>query len=152
VEGQVAISNRIFEIWFYNLFIAEEAINSKTYDAGERDKNQFVSKDRLNMDLVLKKFVQHFEESFGNSTDSFIEENGRKLFLLYIRPLINGTGNYYIESRTRSMGRTDLIIDYHGLQYIPPFLNGQDQEMIIHAHPCSGRRRMSVTSALIFFP
>lgn len=118
VEGQVAISNRIFEIWFYNLFIAEEAIGSKTYDAGERDKNQFVSKDRLNMDLVLKKFVQHFEESFGESTDSFIEENGRKLFLLYIRPLINGTGNYYIESRTRSMGRTDLIIDYHGLQYI----------------------------------
>lgn len=118
VEGQVAISNRIFEIWFYNLFIAEEAIGSKTYDAGERDKNQFVSKDRLNMDLVLKKFVQHFEDSFGESTDSFIEENGRKLFLLYIRPLINGTGNYYIESRTRSMGRTDLIIDYHGLQYI----------------------------------
>ena len=118
VEGQVAISNRIFEIWFYNLFIAEEAIGSKTYDAGERDKNQFVSKDRLNMDLVLKKFVQHFEESFGESTDSFIEENGRKLFLLYIRPLINGTGNYYIESRTRSMGKTDLIIDYHGLQYI----------------------------------
>ena len=29
--GQVAISNRIFEIWFYNLFIAEEAINSDTY-------------------------------------------------------------------------------------------------------------------------
>ena len=25
-DGQVAISNRIFEIWFYNLFIAEEAI------------------------------------------------------------------------------------------------------------------------------
>lgn len=24
--GQVAIANRIFEIWFYNLFIAEEAV------------------------------------------------------------------------------------------------------------------------------
>ena len=118
VDGQVAITNRIFEIWFYNLFIAEEAIGNTTYDAGERDKNQFVSKDSLNMDLVLRKFVQHFEESFGNSTDSFIEENGRKLFLLYIRPLINGTGNYYIESRTRSMGRTDLIIDYRGVQYV----------------------------------
>lgn len=106
------------EIWFYNLFIAEEAIGNTTYDAGERDKTQFVSKDSLNMDLVLRKFVQHFEESFGNSTDSFIEENGRKLFLLYIRPLINGTGNYYIESRTRSMGRTDLIIDYRGVQYV----------------------------------
>ncbi len=60
----------------------------------------------------MLKFVQHFTEVYGNSPDSFVEENGRKLFLLYIRPLINGTGNYYIEARTRSMGRTDLIIDY----------------------------------------
>ena len=117
-DGQVAIANRIFEIWFYNLFIAEEAINSRMYDAGERDKNQFVRGDRLDMELVLGKFVQHFTESFGGSPQSFIEENGRKLFLLYIRPLINGTGNYYVESRTRSMGRTDLIIDYRGEQYV----------------------------------
>ena len=117
-DGQVAIANRIFEIWFYNLFIAEEAINSGMYDAGERDKAQFVSGKRLNMDLVLRKFVQHFTESFGDSSNHFIEENGRKLFLLYIRPLINGTGHYYIEARTRSMGRTDLIIDYCGEQYV----------------------------------
>ncbi|MDO5138497.1 MAG: 9-O-acetyl-N-acetylneuraminate esterase, partial [Oscillospiraceae bacterium] len=117
-QGQVAISNRIFEIWFYNLFIAEEAIRSRMYDAGERDKNQFVPGGRLDMDLILKNFVRHFTESFGSSTDSFVEENGRKLFLLYIRPLINKTGNYYIESRTRSMGRTDLIIDYLGTQFV----------------------------------
>lgn len=29
-----------------------------------------------------------------------------------MKPIINGTGNYYIESRTRSMGRTDVVIDY----------------------------------------
>ena len=116
--GQVAISNRIFEIWFYNLFIAEEAINSDTYQAGQKNKNQFVDENGLNLELVLKKFVQHFTESFSDSTDKFIEDNGRKLFLLYIRPLINGSGNYYIEARTRSMGRTDLIIDFQGKQYI----------------------------------
>lgn len=116
--GQVAIANRIFEIWFYNLFIAEEAINSDTYQAGQKNKNQFIDENGLNMELVLKKFVQHFTESFVGSTDKFIEDNGRKLFLLYIRPLINGSGNYYIESRTRSMGRTDLIIDFHGKQYV----------------------------------
>lgn len=118
VEGQVAISNRIFEIWFYNLFIAEEAINSDTYYAGQQNKHQFVNENGLNMDLILKKFVQHFTESFSGSTDRFVEDNGRKLFLLYIRPLINGCGNYYIESRTRSMGRTDLIIDFQGKQYV----------------------------------
>lgn len=116
--GQVAISNRIFEIWFYNLFMAEEAISSDTYHAGQQQKNLFINENSLDMELVLKKFVQHFTESFAGSTDKFIEDNGRKLFLLYIRPLINGSGNYYIEAQTRSMGRTDLIIDFHGRQYI----------------------------------
>lgn len=117
-NGQVAIANRIFEIWFYNLFIAQDAIDSKTYDAGQQSKEQFVTEYGLDVERILKKFVEHFTESFGDSTDTFVEENGRRLFLLYIRPLINGVGNYYIESRTRSMGRTDLIIDYQGKQYI----------------------------------
>ncbi len=117
-DGQIAIANRIFEIWFYNLFIAQDAIDSKTYDAGQQLKGQFVTESGLDVEKILKKFVEHFTESFGNSTDAFVEENGRKLFMLYIRPLINGIGNYYIEARTRSMGRTDLIIDYLGKQYI----------------------------------
>ena len=117
-DGQVAIANRIFEIWFYNLFIAQDAIDSKTYDAGQQLKGQFVTESGLDVEKILKKFVEHFTESFGNSTDAFVEENGRKLFMLYIRPLINGIGNYYIEARTRSMRRTDLIIDYLGKQYI----------------------------------
>ena len=37
---------------------------------------------------------------------------------MYIRPLINGSGNYYIEAQTRSMGRTDIIIDLQGKQYV----------------------------------
>lgn len=117
-DGQVAISNRIFEIWFYNLFIAQDAIDSKTYDAGQQMKGKFVTENGLDVEKIFKNFVEHFTECFGSSTDSFVEENGRKLFMLYIRPLINGTGNYYIEARTRSMGRTDLIIDYLGRQYI----------------------------------
>ena len=39
-------------------------------------------------------------------------------FLLYLRPIINGTGNYYIEARTRSLRRTDVIVDYRGEQFI----------------------------------
>lgn len=70
--------------------------------------------------LLFASFTKQDDitESFSGSTDKFIEDNGRKLFLLYIRPLINGSGNYYIESQTRSMGHTDLIIDYHGKQYV----------------------------------
>ena len=41
-----------------------------------------------------------------------------KLFLLFLKPIINGTGNYYIEARTRDNKRTDIIIDYKGKQFI----------------------------------
>ena len=45
-------------------------------------------------------------------------DEGRKYFLLYLRPIINGTGNYYIETQTREQKRTDIIVDYLGEQYI----------------------------------
>ncbi len=70
------------------------------------------------MRLILERFTEHFHDLYADSSETFIEESGRKLFLLYLRPIINGIGNYYIESRTRSMGRTDLIVDYRGEQLI----------------------------------
>ena len=38
--------------------------------------------------------------------------------MLYLKPIINGVGNYYIESQTRDAKRTDVIVDYLGEQYI----------------------------------
>lgn len=46
------------------------------------------------------------------------KEYGRIFFLLYLRPIINGTGNYYVEAQTRDKKRTDVIVDYHGEQFI----------------------------------
>ncbi len=37
---------------------------------------------------------------------------------MFLKPIINGSGNYYIESRTRNLKRTDIIIDYKGTQSI----------------------------------
>ena len=70
------------------------------------------------MKRVLEKFVRHFHELYGDRKEEFLEEEGRRYFLLYLRPIINGTGNYYVESRTRSFGRTDIIVDYRGEQFI----------------------------------
>ena len=40
------------------------------------------------------------------------------MFLLYLKPIINGVGNYYVEAQTRDETRTDVIVDYLGHQYI----------------------------------
>jgi hypothetical protein len=117
-NGAVIVANRIFEVRIYNWFISFETTDSPIFSAGLNDKNQFIQAGTLNMDLILEKFTQHFNDIYGNQPDKFKEDDGRKLFLLYLRPIINGTGNYYIEAQTRDMKRTDVIVDYLGKQYI----------------------------------
>lgn len=70
------------------------------------------------MEKVLERFVEVFDELYGSEGEKFYEEDGRRFFLLFLRPVINGTGNYYIESRTRNLERTDVIVDYRGEQFI----------------------------------
>ena len=43
---------------------------------------------------------------------------GGRLFLLYLKPIINGVGNYYIDAQTRDARRTDVIVDYGGEQFV----------------------------------
>lgn len=117
-KGSIQVANRIFEMRLYNLFLAEEELTNALYDKAQGNKFQFINDDRLNMDLVIEKFVLYFHDIYGNSDEKFLEEQGRKLFLLYLKPIINGTGNYYIEAQTRDARRTDVIVDYMGEQFI----------------------------------
>ena len=70
------------------------------------------------MRLILERFIDTYHEVCGPLEDKFKEKDGREQFLLYLKPIINGTGNYYIEAQTRDQKRTDVIVDYLGKQYI----------------------------------
>lgn len=118
-DGNVRVANRIFETRLYNYFLTTARVQgSDMYKAATLDKNQFVENGRLNMRLVLEKFVRHFDDLYGDQNQEFYEEDGRRYFLLYLRPIINGRGNYYIEAQTRNRERTDVIVDYGGEQIV----------------------------------
>lgn len=118
-NGVAIIANRIFETVFYNFFLSSaENQNTDIYKAAIQDKNQFIFAGCLNMDLLLERFAVHFNDLYGDLPDKFKEEDGRRYFLLYLKPIINGTGNYYVEARTRNMERTDVIVDYRGEQMV----------------------------------
>lgn len=118
-HGILVLANRIFETWLYNFYLStDEMQNTTIYSASLTDKNQFITDGHLNMRLILEKFTVHFNDLYENNSETFIENEGRKYFLLYLRPIINGTGNYYIEAETREQKRTDIIVDYHSEQYI----------------------------------
>jgi len=70
------------------------------------------------MRLIMERFIETYTKVCGPLEERFKEKDGRELFLLYLKPIINGTGNYYIEAQTRDQTRTDVIVDYLGQQYI----------------------------------
>ena len=118
-HNTVRIANRIFETMLYNLFLSDEELKNNVFSrAGELDKNRFVADGKLNMRLILERFCETYTEIYGPLVDRFREKDGRELFLLYLKPIINGTGNYYIEAQTRDQTRTDVIVDYMAQQYI----------------------------------
>ncbi len=114
----VQVANRIFETCLYNLFLSEEELTNAMSRKAKLDRNLFVSDGRLDMERVLEKFVEHFQDVYGGSDSQFLEDDGRKFFLLYLKPIINGTGNYYVEAQTRDARRTDVIVDYAGEQFV----------------------------------
>ena len=117
-QGIVSISNRIFEMKLYNLLLSENETDSRIFTAGDMEKNQFIKDGSLNMELVMQKFCEYFKEIYADADDKFVEDNGRRIFLMFLKPIINGSGNYYVEARTRNLKRTDIIIDYKGIQHI----------------------------------
>lgn len=118
-SGTLVIANRIFEIRLYNYFLTtDEAQNNELFVYASDHKSQFIRDNHLDMELILKKYVDHFSEIYGSHAEIFDEEEGRRRFLLYLRPIINGTGNYYIEPQTRNARRMDVVVDYHGEQFI----------------------------------
>ncbi|MDO5407477.1 MAG: AAA-like domain-containing protein [Eubacteriales bacterium] len=117
-HGAVKIANRIFEMSLYNYFLSEEELTSQVYLEAQKNKNQFIRNGMLDMDRVIEKFVSYYSNVYGDNDQKFVENYGRKLFLLYLKPIINGTGNYYIEAETRDAKRTDVIVDYLGKQFV----------------------------------
>lgn len=109
---------RLFEMKLYNLFLSETELQSEMFCDSAEVRNQFVVQGMLQMGLVMERFCQYFEEIYGDVAEKFLEEEGRRIFLMFLRPIINGNGNYYIEAQTRDRTRTDVIVDYRGRRFI----------------------------------
>ena len=117
-DGKIAIACRIMETRLYNLFISEEE-NSSFFRQGQIDKSQFIKDGVIDMAHLMERFIVHMNQTYKMDHDNeFIEDDGRKVFLTYLRPVINGIGSYHIEEQTRDHDRMDVVIDYLGKQYV----------------------------------
>ncbi|MCB1159524.1 MAG: hypothetical protein KDK45_18635, partial [Leptospiraceae bacterium] len=114
----VQIHNKIFEIVLYNHIIAKlDRENSKV--TGNVFQPNFLDKNGdLEMEKVLLKFQQFVKETYSNKDEVFYERQGRLLLIAFVKPIINGTGFYYVESQHSYEKRSDMIIAFNKKEYI----------------------------------
>ncbi len=63
-EEQAGIANRIFETFFYDLLLAEDILESKTYDTALQSRNQFVKNGILDMELIRYPEDYHLKKGY----------------------------------------------------------------------------------------
>ncbi len=83
------------------------------------EKSQFIKEDgHLDMEHVLERFQALMKAEYREKDETFYENQGRLLFLCFLKPIINGTGFYYVEPETKSDTRMDIVVTYLDEEFI----------------------------------
>lgn len=115
-NNKTAISNIIFETCMYNNLLLERTRQKNEFSC---DKSGFTEADgSLDMPCILRKFQELMLSEYREADGAFYEHQGGLLFLCFIKPIINGIGNYYVEPQTRGNGRMDIVVFYEHEEYI----------------------------------
>ncbi|MGL5615368.1 MAG: GxxExxY protein [Sarcina sp.] len=115
-EGYVDIANLILKERTYNYMISK--VDNKAMSKYNFKENFLTNDGGLNMKLILLRFQQFMKENYSTKDNKFLEDNGRLLFLAFIKPIINGVGFDYKEVQISEEKRLDIVIQYNSHKYI----------------------------------
>ena len=115
-NGRVAVHNLVFEEALYLYYTVDYSIKNSARLSPFL--TNYIVQGRLNMEHVVTRFRDLMREEYRESTVPFLEKEGRLLFLTFLKPIINGTGFYYVEPQTRDNRRMDLVVTYDKQEFI----------------------------------
>ena len=115
-NGTLKIHNRIFEQLIYAYMTSKSLadINSENIFAGHFT----LPNNELDLKAVLLRFQHFMKEQHSEKNTSFLESEGRLVFLSYLAPILNGQGYAFREVQTSQEKRLDVVITYFQHKYI----------------------------------
>ncbi len=115
-NGQIKIHNRLYEQRLYNYMTSKTEIRLKS---NHNYGGHFALDDgNLDMPAVLLKFQQFMKEEYHEKDKSFLEQQGRLVFLSFLSPILNGKGHSFKEVQTSEEKRLDIVVSYNKYKYI----------------------------------
>lgn len=116
-DGRTVVSNVIFETLILNYFTSVRSVKA-LINSEYLDKTQYIREGRLDMEQVVRRFASFMKSEYRKEDGVFIEQQGRLLFLGFLRPIINGTGHYAVEPQTRKNIRMDIQVFYGNQEFV----------------------------------
>lgn len=115
-DGHTVIHNLIFEEALFLYFTVDYSIkNSMKLSPFQLN---YVQNGKLNMEHVIARFADLMHQEYRKNDEEFLERQGRLVFLSFLKPIINGTGFYYVEPQTRDNRRMDLVVTYDKQEFV----------------------------------
>ena len=111
------IHNRIFEQRIYS-YMMTKLSTTRQREMVLSLHHDYHTNEKLNIKLILKRFQIFMKEHYSNRDVKFLEQEGRLLFLSYLRPIINGRGFDFKEPNVANERRMDIVITYQNLRYV----------------------------------
>ncbi|MGL5353989.1 MAG: AAA family ATPase [Clostridium sp.] len=117
-DGKVQISNQIFLERLYNYMVSKMENNTSNMEKYNFKNNFLIEDGGLDISMVIRKFQKYMKENYSSVDETFIEREGRLIFLAFITPIINGVGFALKEVQISEEKRLDIVITYNSFKYI----------------------------------
>ncbi len=111
------IQNRIYHEIIANYMTSKTMTSGQSLYIGTSEP-YLLANNALDMRKVLLKFQELMRIEYSKKDDSFIERNGRLVFLAFLKPIINGKGYAFKEPEISEERRMDIAVSFFQHKYI----------------------------------
>ncbi|WP_461205069.1 AAA-like domain-containing protein [Clostridium sp. DL1XJH146] len=119
-NGVCKVHNKIYEQLLYQHMMIKIVRKDKNSTMGDYNfKSFFINEDgTLNVEKILIKFQEFMKHERSEKRQTFLEADGRLVFLAFISPIINGKGFAFKEVQGAEERRFDIVLTYEDKLYI----------------------------------
>ena len=111
------IHNRIYREIIANYMTSKTITSGQSLYIGTSEP-YLLANNALDMRKVLLKFQELMHIEYSKKDSSFIERNGRLIFLAFLKPIINGKGYAFKEPEISEERRMDIAVTFFQHKYI----------------------------------
>ena len=129
---RLIIHNRIYRELIANMMISEWRTGhseKQDTDIFETISQYYLPNKGLDMQKVLENFQAFMKKEYSNKDRTFLEREGRMIFLAFMRPILNGAGYDFKEPQVSEEKRLDVVITYHQHLYVAELKIWHGQEL-----------------------